>query len=130
MKFNTNKFIHLSFNIKFSTSYHANSTPITSSNTHRDLGIILSSNLSWKEHYISILSKAYQTLGLLRRMFSSNLNVHAKRSIYTSLMRSQLCTAPNCGIPTYFKISPSLNNYNVALPNLYSTTNNQTTKHA
>ena len=59
MKFNTNKFIHLSFNTQFSTSYHVNCTPITSSNTHRDLEIILSSNLSWKDHYISLLSKAY-----------------------------------------------------------------------
>ena len=90
MKFNTTKFIHLSFNTKFSISYHVNSTHITSSNTHRDLGIILSSNLSWKEHYTSILSKAYQTLGLLRRTFSSNLNIHAKKSLYTSLIRSQL----------------------------------------
>ena len=90
MKFNTKKFIHLSFNTKFSTYYHVNSTPITSSNTHCHLGIIPSSNLSWKENYTSILSKAHRILGLLRRTFRSNLNIHAKKSLYTSLIRSQL----------------------------------------
>ena len=90
MKFNTNKFIHLSFNTQFSTSYHVNCTPITSSNARCDLGIILSSNLSWKDHYTSLLSKAYRTLGLLRRTFSSNLNIYAKKSLYISLIRSQL----------------------------------------
>ena len=64
MKFNTSKFIHLRFNSKFSTSYHVNNIPITHSNTHRDLGLIISSNLSWKEHYSSITSKAYRSLGL------------------------------------------------------------------
>ena len=62
--FNTNKFIHLSFNTRFTTSYSVNGTPIASTSTHRDLGIIISSNLSWNEHYNSILAKAYRTLGL------------------------------------------------------------------
>ena len=90
MKFNTSKFIHLRFNSKFSTSYRVNNIPITHSNTHRDLGLIISSNLSWKEHYSSIISKAYRSLGLLRRTFSHNLHIEAKKSLYLSLVRSKL----------------------------------------
>ena len=42
--FNTSKFIHLSFNTKFPTSYFI----IITSSTHRDLGVILSTDFSWK----------------------------------------------------------------------------------
>ena len=38
----------------------------------------------------SLLSKAYLTLGLLRRTFSSILNIYTKKSLYISLIRSQL----------------------------------------
>ena len=44
-------------------------------NTHCDLGIILSSNLLWKEHYTIILTKAYWTY-VIRRTFSTNLNIY------------------------------------------------------
>ena len=76
--------------IKFSTSYHVNNIPITYSNTHRDLGLMISSNLSWKEHYASIISNAYQMLHLLRWTFSHNLHIQAKKSLYLSLVRSKL----------------------------------------
>ena len=54
--------------------------------SHEDFEIIISSNFSWKEHYVSILSKAYQTLGLLRQMFSHNLNIQAKKSLYVYII--------------------------------------------
>ena len=90
--FNTNKFMHLSFNTRSTTSYSVNGTPIVPTSTHRDLGITISSNLSWNEHYnsIYILAKAYCTLGLLRHMFSSTINIQIKISLYISLIRSQL----------------------------------------
>ena len=91
--FNTNKFIHLSFNLMRDLLYH---TVLMVPQlhllacTHRDLGIIISSILSWNQHYNSILAKAYRTLGLLRRTFSNTINIQAKNSLYISLARSQL----------------------------------------
>jgi len=91
--FNTNKFIHLSFNSKFPTSYFfvGNST-IQTSNSHRDLGIIISTNSSWKDHYNHIIAKAYRTLGLLRRTFSHSIDTSTKKFLYLALVmvRSQL----------------------------------------
>ena len=70
--FNTSKFIHLSFNTKFPTSYFIDDTIIKAS-THRDLGVILSTDLSRKNCYNHISAKAYRTLGLLRHTFSHSV---------------------------------------------------------
>ena len=51
---------------------------------------MVSSDLQWKCHYLSILSKSYKCLGLLRRVFSSASCVRAKKVLYLSLVRSKL----------------------------------------
>ena len=58
-----------------------------SSNTHRDL---LSTDLSWSNHHHHISSKAYRTLGLLRRTFGHSINTTTKRTLYIALVRFQL----------------------------------------
>ena len=88
--FNTSKFIHLSFNAKFPTSYFIDDTIIKTSSTHHDLGVILSTDLSWKNHYNHISAKAYRTLGLLRRTFSHSVDIPTKKALYLALVRSQL----------------------------------------
>ena len=45
-----------------------NDQPVTVQNIHKDLGVIMSSDLFWKEHYVYLSSKA---LGLLRQTYSS-----------------------------------------------------------
>ena len=76
---------HLSFNpkkcllyiVRFSSrpqhlithDYHINNMPISNQNLYPDLGVILTSNLSWNEHYKHLLSNAYRTLSLIRRTF-------------------------------------------------------------
>ena len=65
------------------------SLPITKVGNCCDLGIILSSNLSWEPHLQHILSKAYKMLGLLRRTFSTTIPVNSKKQLYISLIRSQ-----------------------------------------
>ena len=83
LRFTTNSFtIYKNYTIK--------SKPITSKNFEKDLGIIVSADLKWNQHYQFILSKAYKMLGLVRQTFSSANCVSAKRLIYISLVRSQL----------------------------------------
>ena len=52
--------------------------------------ILLTSNLQWDSHITLISSKAYKQLGLLCCSFSSAVHINAKRSLYSSLIRSQL----------------------------------------
>ena len=94
LKFNLNKSVHLSFKAKVVTSYTMFDSPIPHSDFHKDLGIILSDDLSWNKHYSLITARAYKVLGLIRRTFGSGHHVTTMIKLYTSLVRSQLlyCT--------------------------------------
>ena len=52
-----------------------------SSLSHRDLGVLLSSDLSWSSHYDHVCANAYKSLGLLRRTFSNYHAVEAKKTL-------------------------------------------------
>ena len=39
-------------------TYHINGSPVSSYDSHKDLGVILSCNLSWDSHYENIISKS------------------------------------------------------------------------
>ena len=90
LKFNTTKSVHLSFKSKVTTTFKLLDVPVVTNTTHKDLGIILSVDLSWDYHYEHITSKAYRMLGLLRHTFSKSLSISAKKLLYISLVRSQL----------------------------------------
>ena len=44
--------------------------------------------MSWSRHYNAITAKPYQTLGLIRRTFSSSIPTKIKKLLYISLVRS------------------------------------------
>ena len=79
--FHPSKSLHLSFNQKFSTSYTINATVINSLTTHKDLGISISSDLEWSLHQDNVLTKAYKTLGLIRRTFSNSILCSVKNKL-------------------------------------------------
>ena len=83
--------------VHFSTSqspllynYSVNGKVIPFNSTHKDLGILVSSDQQWSNHYQLIISKSYKMLAMLRRFFSNSIGVSSKRSLYLSLVRSQL----------------------------------------
>ena len=114
------------------TIYHLNSKLVATKTIHPDLGVVVSSDLQWKSHFI--LPKSYKILGLLRRVFSSVNCVRAKKVLYLSLIRSKLLyCSPICRPhllsdvralenvqrrATKFILNDSLSNYRLRLVNL------------
>ena len=91
LPFNEAKFVHLRFWSKATDNptYVVNGKPIKQSQQHKDLGMTFSSDLNWTTHYKIIITKAYQTLGLIRRTFNTS-NTEVKKKLYIALVRSQL----------------------------------------
>ena len=94
LNFNLSKCTHISFKPKIISTYNLSDTAISSSNFQKDLGLKVSNNLSWANHYDHIISHAYKILGLIGRSFSTYLNLSIKLKLYLTLVRSQLmyCT--------------------------------------
>lgn len=93
LKFNLLKFALLHFNSsqpELERCYTMCGAGISSCESHRDLGVILSSDMTWVKHYQSILSKAYGKLAMIRRTFSLSCPVATRKTLYISLIRSQL----------------------------------------
>ena len=67
-----------------------NSSSINIVTSQKDLGIYISSDLSWTHHHNSIVAKAYKMLGLLRRTFGAFHSITTKKQLYLTLVCSQL----------------------------------------
>ena len=93
LSFNSTKCaaLHFSRSPAYSTStYYLNGDSITDIVCHRDLGFIMSRDLSWSNHYDYISAKAYKTLGLIRRLFYHISSIFTKRTLYMSIIRPQI----------------------------------------
>ena len=82
------------FKPKFVSSYNLSDTAISINDFQKDLGLVVSNDLSWENHYNHIIPCAYKILGLIRRLFSPSLNLSVKIKLYLTLVHSQLmyCT--------------------------------------
>ena len=94
LNYNISKCTHISFKSKFTSAYNLSDTAVFATDSQKDLGIIVSNNLSWVNHYNHIIPRAYKILGLIRRLFSPSLSLSVKLKLYLTLVRSQLmyCT--------------------------------------
>ena len=90
--------------------YLINCHPVTPLKCHKDLGILLSRDLSWKQHYEFLSSKAYKILGLLRRTFSRDSSIHDKKILYLSLVKSKLTYCSPVWRPMFLKDVRSIEN--------------------
>ena len=94
LSFNLSKTLMLRFTNRstniIDATYSLDGSPIQSVTSCKDLGVTVSSDLSWTQHYNNITAKAYRQLGLIRRTFNSSISVNAKKLLYISLVRSQL----------------------------------------
>ena len=56
----------------------------------KDLGVIVNNTLSWEKHVISVAAKANKLPGLLKRTCPLLTDVSVRRTLYLSLVKSQL----------------------------------------
>jgi len=81
---NLSKCIFMQFNSSQHTSYHINNSTLLPVTSHKDLGVIFSSDLKWNHHYEYIIAKYFKILGLLCRHLSSNSCITTKNSLHIS----------------------------------------------
>lgn len=103
MLINAQKCFHIKFTRKkvpHSFDYLLDSNAVTEVNEIRDLGIIIDSKLQFSSHIDSIIKKAAQMLGFIKRQ-SKGFRADTKIILYNSLVRSHLEFASSAWSPSY-----------------------------
>ena len=71
-------------------SYTINGCPITTTSEHKDVGVLVIQNLFFTPHLNNIISKAYKDLGMVRTIVCFMSSMRLKRTLYLTLIRSQV----------------------------------------
>ena len=74
-------------------TYHLGSTTLSHVEKEKDLGVTMTGNLSWDSHIYEVKAKANKLLGLLKRTCPFLTDVSLGRTLYLSLVKSNLCYA-------------------------------------
>ena len=93
LSFNSTKCAALQFSHSppySSSTYYLNGDSISDMVCHCDLGVIMSRDLSWSNHYDYISAKANKTLGPICRSFHHTSSILTKRTVYISIIRPQI----------------------------------------
>ena len=104
LQFNERKCVLLRFSAKCpltSYNYTIGDNPIATTELHKDLGVIMSNNLSWAEHLKFISSRAYKLLGLVHRSLSRSHHPNIKKSSTFPLFALNLHTVHKFGDLTF-----------------------------
>ena len=73
--------------------YHLGRNDLSRVENEKDLGVTISYKLHWETHVNEIMSKANKQIGVLKRTCLSLTNVNIRRSLYLTLVKSQLSYA-------------------------------------
>ena len=77
-------------NTVYPSQFLLNGIQLEQVETFKNLGVLLSSDLSWSAHIDSICTKARKVIGLLYRRFYGNLDNHSLLKLYSVLVRPHL----------------------------------------
>ena len=93
LQLNLNKCVCVRLGLMHTTAlcYQINSTPIPSKENHRDLGVIVSDNLSFSAQYKSMCNAAYRSLNFIKQtLHGSTYSLLTRKSLYLSLVCSKM----------------------------------------
>ena len=93
LKFNAEKSYLLRISRKRKPSEYTYSISSSITDSHKDLGVVVSNNLKWSVHIAHYTSKANRMLGFLRRNCAQMTDVRSRRLLCIALVRSHLSYA-------------------------------------
>ena len=102
LKFNAGKCVLLKIRKKIEYRYTLNGTYLTEVDNQRDLGVIVSNDLSPRTHIVEIAKQANQRVGMVRRCFT-NLTSKKIETLYTIMIRPVLEYGASTWSPHYKK---------------------------
>ena len=76
--------------LSVNSEYELNGVVVNKCDTYKDLGVFITADLSFATHYNYITSREYRMLWLIRRTLTTKTNFQEKKSLYISMVRSQL----------------------------------------
>ena len=91
-------------------TYTINNSTITISSNQRDLGIIISHNLSWDTHYSHICANVYRALNIIIRNIALSAPRDLKKALYISLVCSKITYCSQLWRPMHIKDITCLEN--------------------
>jgi hypothetical protein len=103
MKFNTEKCKVLTVTRKHTPlefSYQLYGNKLLVCKEEKDLGILVSRDLKWGAHILNMVAKANRMLGLLKRTCLSITNIRVRRSLFLTLVKSQLAYGSEVWCPS------------------------------
>uniref|UniRef100_A0A1X7TFR8 Reverse transcriptase domain-containing protein n=1 Tax=Amphimedon queenslandica TaxID=400682 RepID=A0A1X7TFR8_AMPQE len=88
---NSKKCVTIRFSLSCSSRplYSIDGSEVSVPESHKDLGVIVRGDLSWSDHYSHTCSKAYKTLYVIKRSFSTD-SIEVKGRLYISQVRSKM----------------------------------------
>ena len=98
LNFNLKNCAYLSFKHNVDTTYTLSDIIIPYNMCHKDLGVILSSDLSWNNHYKSITARVYKVLGPISHTILPNHSTTIMVKLYVSLLNRSYSTELKSGV--------------------------------
>ncbi len=83
--------VHFSTKSQQPIPYFIGETTIPFMETQRDLGVTVTSNLSWSSHCDYVCAKAYRSLFVIRRNLPTSSPVTLRKQLYLTLVKSHVC---------------------------------------
>ena len=90
LRFNVSKckLLRITRVVKYNVDYHMNDVKLECVPVFNDLGIKITSDLSWYSHINDKVRRANSLLGFIKRTYGYNAPAKAKRTLYIALIRS------------------------------------------
>ena len=89
-------------------AYQMNSTVSSRVEKEKDLGVSVNKNLSWNDHICAITAKGNKMLGLLKRTCPLLTNTTVRRTLYLTLVRSEISYVSELWSPHTNKLTSKL----------------------